>query len=132
MVLHCSLHWVAIRCAVLVGIGLCLAILYKVSPLQSSFLPKCPFKLITGLNCPGCGFQRAVHSLLHGNVIQAFHYNWFLVYAGPYALLFLVEWFLPNSEWKADLDRVIENKYVVDFYIVSYVIWLIVRNILNI
>ena len=33
--------------------------------------PRCPFLLLTGLYCPGCGSQRAVHALLHGQVARA-------------------------------------------------------------
>lgn len=33
--------------------------------LQHYLLP-CPFKWLTGIDCPGCGFQRAFLLLLHG------------------------------------------------------------------
>ncbi len=35
--------------------------------------PRCLFKLITGYECPGCGSQRAFHSLLHGDIAAAWH-----------------------------------------------------------
>lgn len=35
--------------------------------LQDHMLP-CPFKYFTGLDCPGCGFQRSVLALLQGNL----------------------------------------------------------------
>lgn len=41
--------------------------------------PRCPFNLVTGYKCPGCGSQRALHQLLHLNIVQAFHYNACLV-----------------------------------------------------
>ncbi len=34
-------------------------------------LPTCPFKALTGLDCPGCGSTRAGASLLRGDVIAA-------------------------------------------------------------
>jgi hypothetical protein len=34
----------------------------------------CPFKMLTGYDCPGCGFQRSVIALLQGNLNQSFHY----------------------------------------------------------
>lgn len=46
------------------------------------FLP-CPFKLLSGYNCPGCGSQRAIHQLLHGNVVDAFYLNPLLVLSVP-------------------------------------------------
>jgi Protein of unknown function (DUF2752) len=35
----------------------------------------CPFKLITGWDCPLCGGTRMGASLMHGDVPAAFHYN---------------------------------------------------------
>jgi hypothetical protein len=31
----------------------------------------CPFKYLTGIDCPGCGFQRAVLLLLKGNIYES-------------------------------------------------------------
>lgn len=41
--------------------------------------PKCPFKVLTGLQCPGCGSQRAIHALLHGDIAAAWRFNALLV-----------------------------------------------------
>ncbi len=35
----------------------------------------CPFSMLTGLPCPGCGMTRAVNALLHGNWSQAITYH---------------------------------------------------------
>ncbi|WP_091154888.1 DUF2752 domain-containing protein [Mucilaginibacter pineti] len=32
----------------------------------------CPFKYLTGVDCPGCGFQRSVLALLQGNLQKSF------------------------------------------------------------
>src|SRR6187402_665527 len=32
----------------------------------------CPFKYITGIDCPGCGFQRSVLALLQGDFEDSF------------------------------------------------------------
>lgn len=74
---------------ILVGLGF----YYFANPLSNSFFIKCPFKTLTGLDCPGCGSQRALHSLLHGNFKQAFHYNPLFIFAIPYVLVgILFEW----------------------------------------
>ncbi len=39
----------------------------------------CPFHKLTGLYCPGCGGQRALHALLHGRVLEALSLNAFAV-----------------------------------------------------
>lgn len=67
---------------------------YFVDPLSTNFIIKCPFKAITGLDCPGCGSQRAVHNLLHGNLKAAFADNALFVIALPYAFVgILFEYF---------------------------------------
>ena len=59
----------------------------KFDPETTPF-PKCPFFWATGLKCPGCGSQRALHQLLHLRVGAAFGYNACLVLFIP-VLLFL-------------------------------------------
>ncbi|MCC8034887.1 MAG: DUF2752 domain-containing protein [Rikenellaceae bacterium] len=62
-----------------------LLILYGwVDPAINAYFPKCPLKLATGLDCPGCGSQRAVHNLLHLRVGKAFIENPLFVVAIPY------------------------------------------------
>jgi hypothetical protein len=106
-------------------------ILYNINPAQYWFMPKCPFKLITGLSCPGCGIQRAIHAFVHGRFAEAISYNYYLAYSGPYALAFVVVWLMPDNNTRERIKKVIENKYIVDFYIVSFSIWFVVRNILD-
>lgn len=45
--------------------------------------PRCWFNALTGLQCPGCGSQRAVHAILHGHIAEAWHYNAALFFALP-------------------------------------------------
>ncbi|MEJ2068687.1 MAG: DUF2752 domain-containing protein, partial [Deltaproteobacteria bacterium] len=47
-----------------------IVILYFFKPGQSPIYPPCPFHLITGLYCPGCGSLRALHALFHGRFIE--------------------------------------------------------------
>lgn len=51
-------------------------VLRHVDPnLPNNLLPRCPFHALTGLWCPGCGMTRALHALVHGDVLQALHMN---------------------------------------------------------
>lgn len=38
--------------------------------LQKILIP-CPFKALTGIDCPGCGFQRAVVHLMQGQLMAS-------------------------------------------------------------
>ncbi len=37
-----------------------------------NFLIPCPFKYVTGLDCPGCGFQRSFILLIKGEWMKSF------------------------------------------------------------
>ena len=41
--------------------------------------PQCPFYMVFDLYCPGCGSQRAMSALLHGDIISSLHNNVLLV-----------------------------------------------------
>ncbi len=51
---------------------------------------KCTFKLLTGYDCPGCGSQRALHALLHGEFAKAWNFNPMVFFAVPLALYYLI------------------------------------------
>lgn len=106
--------------------------LYLINPSTAVYAPKCPMKMLTGLSCPACGIQRFIHAMLHGQPLRAIGYNYYLGYALPYAMLFVVEWAMPRGKRRDSLARVIENRYVVWFYIITFFLWMIVRNILGI
>jgi len=65
-------------------------IFYAFNPYASNLFPKCPFYVTTGYKCPGCGSQRAMHSLLNFDIIQALKENPLLVAAIPYVFLGLL------------------------------------------
>lgn len=52
----------------------------------NQFLPKCPFRLVTGFQCPGCGSTRAGHHLLHLDLIGAFKLNPLIVLTLPFII----------------------------------------------
>lgn len=59
-----------------------LVLLYQFDPENGGF-PACLFRSITGLLCPGCGSQRALHDLLHGHIAEAFSHNALMVLTLP-------------------------------------------------
>jgi len=64
-----------------------LLILYgTLNPEENPYFPKCPFLLITGYKCPGCGSQRAIHCLLNFDIVSAFRENALMMISIPYIL----------------------------------------------
>ncbi len=57
-------------------------IYYFFNPSTAFFIP-CPLLYITGFYCPGCGSQRAIHLLMHGDLIGAFRFNPLMVLTLP-------------------------------------------------
>lgn len=50
----------------------------------------CPFFLISGLYCPGCGSTRAIFSLLELDIRSAFSYNAFAAILLPLVAIYIV------------------------------------------
>ena len=82
--------------------------------------PACPFKLLTGWNCPACGGLRMTHDLLHGNLAAAAVDNIFLLVGLPA----LVAWVVVR--WRT--GRPIFNMTAIAVCAVLAIIWTVVRN----
>ena len=67
----------------LAGVGL---FLFVFNPSNFAFFPKCPFRMMTGLQCPGCGSTRAFYQLLHLHPVAAFKLNPLMVLMLPFIL----------------------------------------------
>jgi hypothetical protein len=52
----------------------------------------CPFRAITGWDCPGCGGLRAVNDLGHGRLADAAHSNLLLVATLPVVVALWAVW----------------------------------------
>lgn len=66
-----------------------LLLYYLFNPAERLLFPKCPFLLMTGWQCPGCGSQRAIHYLLHFQIVDALKMNFLVVLAVPYIMFAL-------------------------------------------
>jgi hypothetical protein len=67
---------------------------------------RCPFKFLTGLDCPGCGIQRAIQHLLNFEIGDAIRENALLVFAIPYILLLIFLEVLGRNVAGSDLQSV--------------------------
>lgn len=77
-----------------------LSLLYFFYPATAgNFYPRCIFHLLTGLDCPGCGSQRAASALLHGHLLQAIDFNLLFVLALPFVVYaaFVFSWNIFSS-----------------------------------
>lgn len=97
-------------------------------PSRVGWFPRCPFRILTGWQCPGCGSQRAFHSLLHGDIGAAWIYNPALVTGFPFILLLLVSemWRTKSPRFYYYLHHPI---FLITFIIIIFA-WWIGRNLL--
>jgi hypothetical protein len=103
------------------------AYLFLFEPGRTGFFPGCPFRALTGLSCPGCGTTRALHQLLHGNVLAAFELNPLLALFLP--LLGCLLFFYTRSAitGKAMPQVVLPRKYVWSFWVLV-IVFSVIRN----
>lgn len=90
----------------------------------------CLFRLVTHLNCPGCGVTRMLESLLRLDIVSAFHYNACLLILFPVLIALFVRWaylYIRYGSFKGTtIDQILNATCVV-----VLIIWGIVRNILQ-
>jgi hypothetical protein len=100
-------------------------IFFAFDPTKVSIFPPCLFHEWTGLDCPGCGAQRALHQLLHGNFIAALRLNAMFVVSLP-----LLAWFGPqwiSRGWKGEPIAV--NTKWLTVYLVTWLVFAILRDL---
>jgi hypothetical protein len=114
--------------AVLVGIAFLstTAILFFFDPSQHGFYPVCLLHATTGLQCPGCGSLRALHQLLHGNVVAAFKFNPLMVLAVPTAIIMALR--LVVLKWRGQCARLEVPAVCVWGIVALLIIFTLVRN----
>ncbi|MBP5687537.1 MAG: DUF2752 domain-containing protein [Muribaculaceae bacterium] len=102
---------------------------FSINPATSKYVPRCVFLTFTGFKCPGCGAQRAIHSLLHGNIVDALHYNAFFLAAVPVIALYLLNDYTKLIPSK--VGEVITHHYVIAAIGVIAVLWWVLRNVFD-
>lgn len=115
---------------VLGGIALLAILYYFFDPMEYSWMPQCIFHRFTGLQCMGCGSQRMLHSLLHGDFAGAFRANAFLLCSLPFiGFLLFIE--LSRKSFPCVYART-HSRYVIITISAMLGAWLILRNIIGI
>jgi hypothetical protein len=83
--------------------------------------PPCPFKALTGWNCPACGGLRMTHDLLHGDFAAAYIDNVFLLVGLPALAIWLL------VRWRRGLSLMPKPAVVV--LVIAAITWTVVRNL---
>lgn len=85
----------------------------------------CPFKLITGLDCPGCGVTHMFLDMANLDFVSAFWDNPFLFVTWPFIVAYLIYYFHKQSK----NETIKYGKYIEITFLVALCVFGIVRNI---
>ncbi len=85
-----------------------------------ALFPLCPFKLVTGWNCPACGGLRMAYDLLHANLSAAVVDNIFLLAGIPALLAWLM--------WRRHTDKPAMTRAAAVVVISVTIAWTVIRN----
>lgn len=115
---------VAVGAVIVIGL---VAVYFTLDP-SSHYFPRCMFHELTGWQCPGCGSQRAFHSLLNGDFDAAWHYNALFILEIPLLILLGIAWRLRDRI--PILNRVLNSQTVILTILTIIILWTVIRNIL--
>ncbi len=116
-----------ITISVLVGF-LLLWLYYNINPNGQSFIPQCPFHSITGLHCPGCGSQRALHDFLHGRILEGFQHN-FLIGLGLLVMFYKIFLWIRTYFYPQKTKNLLYNPKTAWFILILVIGFWVLRNI---
>jgi hypothetical protein len=91
-----------------------------------SLFPSCLFHDLTGWYCPGCGITRALHALVHFDLMRAFAMNALLVVCLPLLAVMALQGFTHRALLPAAVSRVAFNGRV---WIGALLVFGIARNL---
>jgi hypothetical protein len=104
-------------------------IYFLFNPENGIYFPQCFFHRFTGLDCPGCGSQRAIHYLLHLQLKEAFFSNPLLVLAIPYVAVYLYFEYFGGKERFPKVYKILFGKTAVITILIVIILFWIGRNI---
>ncbi len=115
-----------------IGIGILgiivLGFFYIGDLLHYNWFISCPFKSITGYDCPGCGSQRAIYQLLYFHFKKAFFLNPLLLIIGGYLMFVLIiKTPIFNKKFYKLQTSMLGSKMII-FLILLVLVFFIIRN----
>lgn len=97
-----------------------------VDPNTPGHYPTCPVLAVTGLFCTGCGTLRAMHALLHADLLGALAMNPLAVLLAPVAVVSWAAWFVRS--WTGAPRRWLAPPWAVIATAVVLILFTVARN----
>ena len=123
---HAKLFFFTIRCIAILTL---VWLYFSFDAARYSFFPQCPFHTVTHLYCPGCGSQRALSALLHGNIKRALSYNVLFVISLPLVIYSAVVYTLNVFGRKPIAQKLVYSPRFIQICLWSVVLFFVLRNL---
>lgn len=104
-------------------------VFYFLDPVKQRFYWVCPFHKLTGLWCPGCGGQRALHELLHGRIVEAVSLNALAVLVVVPLAVYGYAGYVLRVLGIAQIPELNGNAWCVKWLLLAFVLFGVLRNI---
>jgi hypothetical protein len=123
----------SVKYPIIIILIIVLCIIYRTfDPYIAGFFPQCPFHAITGLKCPGCGSQRALHCILNFDFIKAFHENALMVISIPYVCMgFIFDNTEKSTERLRKFRSILFGKTAIWIILSGIIAFWVLRNAIN-
>ncbi|MCQ2258286.1 MAG: DUF2752 domain-containing protein [Bacteroidaceae bacterium] len=98
------------------------------NPYSEAWFLKCPLYFLTGWQCPLCGAQRQLHSLMHLDIAGAWRMNAGLMLIYPYLAALLLcqfSWSFRHSK----IGRFVRQNRTIFIFVALMLVWGVVRNV---
>jgi hypothetical protein len=110
--------------------ALIMSLLYFfIYPAYGKYFPKCLFYSFTGLYCPGCGSQRALAALLHGDITRALRDNLLAMVTLPFLFYSFTILCLNTFSKQQFRNKIFYSPVFVKAVLIIIIVFSIVRNI---
>jgi len=101
---------------------------FTFDPINNLLFPKCPLFATTGIYCPGCGSQRATHSLLHFDFLNVFKSNLLFL---PFVVLAMYHFGIQvvNPIMKTNYRSILDHSKAPWVVLIIVLLYWLLRNI---
>lgn len=115
--------------AILAIVGGYLALLFMDYSQNHEHITSCPFKLLTGIPCPGCGMGRATVALFSGDILQSLYYNILCI---PVSIVIIISlcWLVYDltrgqETFFKTIRRPVKLKYQIPVFAILIITWIL-------
>lgn len=112
----------------LIFFGILALFYFIINPSEVNFMPRCPLYSTTGVYCPGCGSQRALHDFLHLDLTGVIRHNVLFLLG---ILVLLYHFFVESMQafTKKKVTNVLYHPKTPFIFLVIILIYWVLRNL---